>query len=222
MARKSNSNVKKSTDFSIYILVDGECEQDYLNSIKTHSNYIAEFKSNQVTINPKIPKSKSLEKQFEDICNALDGAYNRIIWIIDYDVIYNQSSKQNSGNEKSCDKLQRFVQSLRKKANQKKYLDKDIHLLINNPSIEFWYLLHFKQSNKFYSNSASVETELKKYLKSYAKDNERYRKQIFSLLYDKLSDAIDNAKLIKIDDSDIKARADIYKLFENDLKLLKK
>ena len=40
MARKQNKgNTPKKGNFSIYILVDGECEQDYLNSIRNEEPY---------------------------------------------------------------------------------------------------------------------------------------------------------------------------------------
>ena len=59
------------------------------------------------------------------------------------------------------------------------------------------------------------------HLASYTKNDEKFRKSIFSLLQANLGKAIQNAELLIQDDNDIQARADMYKIFEDDLKILR-
>jgi hypothetical protein len=95
-----------------------------------------------------------------------------------------------------------------------------MYVLINNPSMEYWYLLHYEATSRYYAKSNEAERALRKYIKSYTKLDERYRKQIFDNLYPNLSKAIEHAKRINIDEDQILARADLYRIFENNCELL--
>lgn len=51
------------------------------------------------------------------------------------------------------------------------------------PSIEYWFLLHFIETNKYFKNAKSVERELRKYLLNYKKtqhflENESWVKEL--------------------------------------------
>lgn len=200
---------------NIFLLVDGECEYDYLKAFKRHEKYIQTLRN--IDIEPDLPKFKSLEDQYDKLKESLKH-YDKVIWVVDYDVITKESREQQKGKETSEQKFKRYSAELEKIA--KVYKHTEIHILINNPSIEYWYLLHYEATSRYYRKSSEAERELKKHLKSYTKLDAKYRKQIFNTLYPNLGNAIDYAKRINIDTDEILARADLYKIFENDCKLL--
>lgn len=219
MARiNSKKNLPRSlrgSNDTVYILVDGHCEYDYLNAFKRHDKYIKILKN--IDIKPELPKSKSIDSQYEDLLEQLNH-YSKVIWLVDYDVIIKESLERGKGKESPEQKFQRYVDSLYKEAKRLK--DAEIHILINNPSIEYWYLLHYEPTSKYYKASNDAERVLKKHLKTYTKSTQNYRQSMFKTLEPNLSNAITRAKLLPIDPTEIRARADIYKIFENSCKLL--
>jgi hypothetical protein len=221
MARqKSKGFTPKKGNFSIYVLVDGECEQDYLTSIKTVEPFQSILSSQKVKIAPDIPKTKSLDAQFKAVSKALDD-YDKVFWIVDYDVIRKETLMQKKGTQTSLEKFSVLSKKFKELVALKKYKDKEVYVLINNPSIEFWYLLHYENTSRLYTTSEEAEKKLATHLASYTKNDEKFRKSIFSLLQANLGKAIQNAELLIQDDNDIQARADMYKIFEDDLKILR-
>ncbi|NOX18871.1 MAG: RloB domain-containing protein, partial [Chlorobi bacterium] len=93
-------------------------------------------------------------------------------------------------------------------------------VLINNPCLEFWFLIHFKETAKVFPICSGVESELKKQknFENYQK-TEKYYKSSKSDLYLKLKPfqkyAIDRAKKLgKLDFKNISAsKAEIYEIF---------
>lgn len=221
MARQKNkgSTLKKG-NFSIYILVDGECEQDYLSAIKTVEPFKSLLSSQRVKIAPEIPKTKSLDAQYKAVSEALDD-YDKVFWIVDYDVIGKETLMQRRGAQTSLEKFSTLSTKFKNLISSRKYKGKEVYVLINNPSIEFWYLLHYVKTAKLYTTSEEAEKRLVTYLKAYTKNDEKFRKSVFSLLKDNLDTAIINAQNLIEDPNDIQARADMYKIFENNLKILR-
>jgi len=220
MARTSNFSNKRQGKTNIYILVDGDCESDYLKALKRSEPYTSLLR--HVDIKPDLLKYTSIESQYDELCTQLNH-YSKVIWLVDYDVILKESNEQNKGKETTEQKFHKYRKKLEKLASQKKYEGKELHVLINNPSLEYWYLLHYEATTKHYRTSNEAERHLKKHLKTYTKLDENYRRQIFGVLEPKLQDAIRNAKRIVIEDeNEILARADIYKIFEDNCTLLTK
>lgn len=55
-------------------------------------------------------------------------------------------------------------------ALKKKYGGKKNVILCDSlPSIEYWFLLHYEDTNRFFQNSAAAETALQKYISDYVK-----------------------------------------------------
>lgn len=221
MTRKKNkgSSLRKG-NFSIYILVDGECEQDYLTSIKTVEPFKSTLSAQKIKIAPDIPKTKSLEAQYSAVSTALDD-YDKVFWIVDYDVIRNETLIQKKGKQTSLEKFSVLSKRFKALISMKKYQEKEVYVLINNPSIEFWYLLHYENTSKLYTSSDAAEKKLTSHMENYTKNDEKFRKSIFSLLKNNLDTAIQHAELLIENDDDIQARADMYKIFKDDLKILK-
>lgn len=96
-----------------------------------------------------------------------------------------------------------------------------ITILINTPCLESWFLMHVKDSGRYYAQCEPVGKELKKSdpLKEYAKTEKyfvRTNPDIYKRLQPLLKIAIANAA--KLGNFDIKkpeqAKTEIYKLFE--------
>lgn len=64
-----------------------------------------------------------------------------------------------------------------------------IELAVSNPAFEYWYLLHFKETSRSFTNADDVIKELKKHIPDYEKNME-----IYSQLADKTDRAIQYAK----------------------------
>ena len=87
----------------------------------------------------------------------------------------------------------------REAANEPKYFGQaitlaqanNIQLAISNPSFEYWYLLHFIESDRGFQDSGEVEAELKRpgRLVGYEKHHD-----VFPLLRHRTTDAHDRAE----------------------------
>ena len=63
-------------------------------------------------------------------------------------------------------------------ALKKKYEGKKNVILCDSlPSIEYWFLLHYEDTNRFFKNSAAAETALQKYISDYDKTDGFLSKQ---------------------------------------------
>jgi hypothetical protein len=73
----------------------------------------------------------------------------------------------------------------------------DVIFIINNPCLEFWFILHFEKTSKLFDTCAKAENELKKYLKDYEKTQKYFTKQdndIYIKLKRLLKTAINNSE----------------------------
>ncbi|MDR2906621.1 MAG: RloB family protein [Bacteroidales bacterium] len=195
---------------SVYsFVVDGQCEYWYLQMLKDNERL------QKIHIAPEFPIKESLKKQYNRV---LDLAKNseRVFWIVDFDAI-NKESKEAKKGKKTA--LQEF-EELHKKCKK----NSRIIVIVNNPCLEYWFLLHYKQTPKYYN---FYEPELKKDLKSvlsgYEKTERYFVKtvsDIYKRLKPKLSDAICNAnKLGEFDFRNTQTGiSEMYKIF-SDLKI---
>ncbi len=91
-------------------------------------------------------------------------------------------------------------------------------VLINNPCLEIWFLLHFKFTSKPFKDCSETENMLKRYLSDYEKSQKYYKNRrldIYKRLRIYLQKAIKNGK--KLGTFDFKnmesPKAEIYKIF---------
>lgn len=66
-------------------------------------------------------------------------------------------------------------------------LSRDIHIIVSKPCFEMWFLNHFIQTTKFYTNN-SLMNELKKYINDYHKNLD-----IYPIIKDRQDKAIINS-----------------------------
>ncbi|HEU0124979.1 MAG TPA: RloB family protein [Daejeonella sp.] len=172
------------------IVVDGDCEVWYLQMLKRNERSIL------VNIEPKIPQRKRLSEQFE-IVIKLSEDYTKVFWIVDFDVIALETRNAKIGSKSA---LQSFLEY--RKTIAEKY--KNIIIIVNNPCLEFWLLLHFEETSKYFETCEGAERQLKKYLKDYEKTQKYYTKQdkdIYLRLKTNLVDALKNSKALKLFDT---------------------
>lgn len=143
MARKIENRIQKRR--SVTLIGEGITEQYYFTHIRNLFSY-------RYTIKPYYFSVTSLVEMDKKIAEAIqDGGF--AIAIFDADVA--------SRNEAEKKKLE----SIRKKyANRKNVL-----LCDSLTSIEYWFLLHYENTNRFFKDSAATEKALRKYISDYEK-----------------------------------------------------
>jgi len=169
------------------VVVDGDCEVWYLQMLKRNERSIV------VNIEPKIPQRKRLSKQYENVIE-LSEENTKVFWIIDFDVIASETKSAKAGSKTA---FQLFLEY--KKTISEKH--KNIVLIVNNPCLEFWLLLHFEATSKYFDTCEGAEKQLKKHLKDYEKTQKYYTKQdndIYLRLKPNLAGALKNAKALKL------------------------
>lgn len=187
------------------IIVDGDCESWYFQMLRRNENKI------NVDLKPEIPQRKKLKEQFEKVIEQ-SKHYDKVFWIVDYDVISSETKLAEKGAESAKQEFKKYVLELRKNY-------KNILIIINNPCLEFWILLHFETTGKYFDNCEGATKQLKKHLPDYEKTSKYFTKQdkdIYLRLKPKLKTAIANAKKLKAFDLDNPATGmtEMYLLFE--------
>ena len=102
------------------------------------------------------------------------------------------------------------LESIRKKYAKKK----NVILCDSMTSIEYWFLLHFENTNRHFKDAAATEQELKKHIPDYEKKVKFLQniKWVSDMCADeKLETAINRAKAF---DHSGKSYSDVYKAFE--------
>jgi len=142
MARQRKTKQQRK---SIYVLGDGKTEQYYFNHLKSIKGY-------NYKIRPRLFNDISIENAEYYIDQLLSGDADYIFYFTDYDTIVNQQKHQ---------KFQAFKNKYKNISN--------VIILESMPSIEYWFLLHFKKTSKQFRSSQGVVKELKKELRGYSK-----------------------------------------------------
>lgn len=159
------------------IIVDGYTEYWYLKMIQRNE------KNTNIDIKPEIPQKKTLIDQYNKVVD-LSKIYDKVIWIIDLDVILKESK---------LSELLRYKKSIKSEFS-------NILMIINQPCLEYWILLHFNLTCPLFRNCGQAERLLLKYFSNYSKTEKFYTKQgndIYLKLKDNLSNAITNSKKLE-------------------------
>jgi hypothetical protein len=143
MARKTSIRAKKSPIPTI--IGAGITEQWYF----THLHRLKDYR---VKIRPRYfgtETAKGLAKRIEEVLH--DGGF--AICVFDADVsIWNEAER------------------LKLNALRRKYKDNPSVLLCDSlPSIEYWFLLHYKNTNRYYGTSQAAIEDLKDFIPQYDK-----------------------------------------------------
>ena len=168
-------------------VVDGECESWYIQMLKRNE------RSLNVHLKPEIPQKKKLFDQFEKVIN-LANDYDKVFWIIDLDVITSETRLANKGTKTALQEFKEYYNEINEKYKG------IIIIIINNPCLEYWILLHFETTSKYFDTCEGVTRQLKRYLADYEKTRSFYTKQdndIYLKLKPNLKSALYNARLLK-------------------------
>ncbi len=180
MRKTREIKIKAHPNFAV--LVDGDTEVWYFQMLKRNERKI------NVNIEPKIPQRKRLSEQFEMVSN-LSEDYTKVFWIVDLDAVIKETREAKKGKETPLQAFRRYRNILSDSGN-------NVVIIVNNPCLEFWILLHFEKTSRSFEGCPSVEKQLKNYLKDYEKSKKYYTKEdhdIYLKLKPFLNTAIGNA-----------------------------
>lgn len=143
MARRIDNRNQKN--HSVTILGEGLTEQYYFTHIRTLFDY-------HYTIKPYYFSVTSLVEMDKKIAEAItDGGF--AIAVFDADVAH-----RNEAEKKKLEVIRRKYAS-----------KKNVVLCDSLTSIEYWFLLHFENTNRHFKDSAATENELRKHIPEYEK-----------------------------------------------------
>ena len=181
---RKNKKISKSQKQLISFVVDGKCELWYLQLLKQHEK----LNDNNIILEPKLPQKKKLKDQF-NLVKELSEQSEKTFWIVDADTILKETRETTRSKKTS---LQEFQELYTKCLKNKK-----IHVIVNNPCLEYWFLQHFEQTSKYFATYSDLENSLKKHLPDYKKTEKQYknpRQNIYQKLMPNLPTAITNAE----------------------------
>ncbi|NPA46167.1 MAG: RloB domain-containing protein [Chlorobi bacterium] len=142
--------MKRIPKINMAIVAEGQTEHWYFQMFKRH------FPEIPFNIHPVLSFKMSLQQQYEKVKEFIE-TYQYVFWIIDADII----RKKNQ--------ITRFRQ-LKKSLSPYE----NVYIILLNPCFEFWLLLHYKRTTKWFKNCQDVTKELKKFLPRYAKTRSYY------------------------------------------------
>lgn len=198
----------RKTKPTFAFVVDGETEIWYLQMLKRNERNL------RVTIKPEIPQKKKLEDQYKLVCDLAGSEYLCVFWLLDLDTLIKESRETASGTKTS---LSVFNEMRSKICSE----FQNVRIIVNNPCLEFWFLLHFEPTSRYYRRCSDVVRILKKYLPGYEKTQPFFKKanrDIYWKLKPYLNNAIDNATALEPFDFRNPERAicEMYELFHHE------
>ena len=195
---------KIQTKQSFAVVVDGETEYWYLQMLKQNEPDIL------FNIAPKILQKKNIDQQYKLVTKLSEEEYDKVFWIVDLDVLLKEE-REKKGNTSS---LQQFLNYWQQLSKQKK-----IVVIVNNPCLEYWFLLHFKNTSKVFTTCAGAEKQVSQHLKDYEKTEKFFKKSnndIYKQLKPYLQTAVSNATALGTFDpyNYSKAMCEMFLLFK--------
>lgn len=150
---------------SFAIIADGETEKWYFQLMNQEERL-------RVHVDYLLPGG-NLEALYAAVKGTLEnGAYTKVFWIVDFDVI-TKEEKEYSGN--GVRPVQRFSEMRDEFARA---FGETLQVAVNNPCLEFWYLLHYEQTGRYYpAYEPDLRKELQKHLSGYEKTEHYYKRQ---------------------------------------------
>ncbi len=176
MRNQRKTNPTRALKKSIRIICEGETEQNYLSSMR-----VDRFKEKRIKIQPELPRKTGWNGLLDMVERILDDSSNSnvitVFCVIDMDTILSQNQMDRYDSKKSM---------LQKRAAKKAI---PLFFIESMPCIEFWFLLHFIDTDRYHPNYESIEPKIKEYIPSYSKKKE-FTRTIFSQLKQHSSTAI--------------------------------
>src|SRR5690606_21465164 len=124
----------------------------------------------RVSIKPEIPNKKSLEEQFHLVCDLANKEFHKVFWIVDFDTVIKEEKETPKGKHSPVKAFTQYRSSLSKK-------HPNVIVIVNNPCLEFWFIIHFEKTSRYFPNCSQAETQLKKHLKNFEKTRKYFTKE---------------------------------------------
>lgn len=174
---------------SIFIIGEGLTEKLYFQHLKKLKGY-------HCVVRPRFFSSKNSIYYLEKRTKELLQADVTVICVFDADVAQR--------NDEERERLNKFMITYKNNEN--------VIICDSLPSIEFWFLLHFLKTNKYFASYSAIRNELRKHILGYDK-TEKYLMQDkwVKALVSKQDVAIGNAKSLKPNGG---SYSNIYKAIE--------
>ena len=178
---------------AIAVLVDGNDEQWYVSKVRDHYPCDA---LRTIKIRPELPRRKKVQELFDLAKSKLEEEYTFVIIMFDLDEPLRNPKEFEKFKELYT--LYLFAQENSLKGRQKTNYNwmKKILLIVNNPCLEYWYLLHYRRTTKFFADYTALCSELRKIpeLAKYKKDEDYYN--CHPNIYERLSrnNGLENAR----------------------------
>jgi hypothetical protein len=96
--------------------------------------------------------------------------YTKVIWIVDLDTVIKEEMEAPHGKKSPLNLFNQYKTELTKNYP-------NVVVIVNNPCLEFWFLLHFEKTSKYFNTCLGAESQLKKHLKNYEKTQKFFTKQ---------------------------------------------
>lgn len=170
----SRKIVKRNLDNAIAIIVDGRDEKWYIETVKKHyQEHCPVIKS--IKIEPELPQKKKIQELFDLAKTKHSEGYNHVFLIIDLDT----TNKDAKELQRFKDIYSKFVsisssKSIGRSSAKYKWMQ-DLAIIINNPCLEYWFIIHFRCTNKFFNSFDELKPVLQKHLPDYDKSEDYYK-----------------------------------------------
>lgn len=151
MSRNIGKRPQKSP--KITVIGEGITEQYYFSHIRSLYNF-------RYTLKPYYFGTTTLQEMERKISEIIIGG-GMAVCVFDTDV-----SQRNESERK------RLI-DLKRKYEQKK----NVIFCDSLPSVEYWFLLHYRNTNRYFGNSFEVERDLKSFVRNYGKTNDFLEKE---------------------------------------------
>ena len=202
--KKNKRNPRGRGATTVALLVDGETESWYIEALKS----VERLRNLKIT--PQLPKKSKLEDLYE-VAKDLARIYDKVIWIIDLDVPI--------ANGKKYGHLKQVMETFKRERTALEEMG--VIAIVNTPSVEEWYMLHFEQGKKYFPSQVPLINTLKKnYINDYKKTEKFYKEPKENNFYQRLKPhlpkAIENSRKLPGFNPDEPERAacEMHKLFD--------
>jgi hypothetical protein len=205
---RKSKKISHKTNPAFAVVVDGETEVWYLQMLKRNERDI------RVSIKPEIPNKKSVKEQYNLVCDLSSKEFTKVYWVIDLDTVIKEANEAPKGKKSPLKTFEEYRTNLADNF-------KNIVVIVNNPCLEFWFLLHYEKTSKYFDTCSDAEKQLKKYLKNFEKTQKFFTKQnddIYLKLKENLKTAIKNSIALGSFDNQnpTKAMCEMELLFQSD------
>lgn len=202
---RAKNNISSKGKNAVSIIADGETEKWYFQLLNQEEDL-------RLPITYKLPKG-NLQEVYEVVKEQCSLPFTKVIWIIDFDVIVREERERAKSTPSPVALFRDILNEVN--SQPKKY--PNLHVYINNPCLEFFYLLHFKETSRYYSMyEPNLRKDLQSVLPNYEKSEKYYKSgtNIYVRLKPNQGEALERAS--KLPDFDIdncqRAQAGLYEL----------